>query len=230
MKNGLRLTIAAVAVAHCHSFAITPPARGITYHHVTRAAPTPILCRRAAIVTCDAAVPAPDEPTPLGKVKAWFSKWSKVDKAQLKALGVDAFFTYGVLSNANVGFLVSLSWITFSRASGLSPLAPGQWKGFVATYAGFYVSLGSILRPIRIALTVGAAPMYTMFVDRVRGFLPFQNSRPKLNRTLAIIIVSLLLNVIGTCGLIAIGVSIAGLVTGVPPVPPGWSFSAWRAS
>jgi hypothetical protein len=128
----------------------------------------------------------------------------------------------------NVGFLVSLAWITFSQASGLSPLAPGQWKGFLGTYAGLYVSLGSILRPVRFAIAVSMTPAYQRFVGRFRGVLPFRESRPKLNRTLAIIVVSLILNVVGTFGLIFLGISFAGLVTGVQPFPPGWSLRAGK--
>ena len=58
---------------------------------------------------------------------------AKFDKEKLKTLGVDAFFTYGVVSNINAGFTVALAWGTFSKASGLSPLAPGQWKAFLVT-------------------------------------------------------------------------------------------------
>jgi hypothetical protein len=144
-------------------------------------------------------------------------------KEEIKKLGIDCFFTYGVVSNINVGFLVSIAWITFSKASGLSPLAPGQWKGFVGTYGALYLSLGSILRPVRFAVAVGATPLYSAFVGRIRGGLPFRESRPKLNRFLAIFLASLLLNFAGTMGLIFLGVSFAGLVTGVPPFPPGWS-------
>ena len=85
-------------------------------------------------------------------------------------------------------------------------------------------SLGSVLRPIRFAIAVSMTPAYTNFVGRVRDRLPFRATRPKLNRTLAIVFVSLVLNIIGTCSLIFLGISFAGLVTGVRPFPAGWSF------
>ena len=165
---------------------------------------------------------AAEEPDASG-FGAWLKKWASFDKAKLKTLGLDAFFTYGVVSNINAGFTVALAWGTFSKASGLSPLVPGQWKPFLITYAAIYGSLGSILRPFRFALAVGAPPLYTALINRVRGFLPFQSSRPALNRGLALFMVSGVLNIAGTCGIIAFGVWLAGVVTGVPAFPPGWS-------
>ena len=116
---------------------------------------------------------------------------------------------------------VSLSWITCSRATGLSPLAPGQWKGFLAAYGALYLSLGSLLRPLRIALSVTVTPAYTRFVGRIRDRLPFRTTRPALNRTLAIIVVALLLNFVGTCAIVFLGVSaICGLFVVVLAVWP----------
>ena len=85
-----------------------------------------------------------------------------------------------------------------------------------------YLSLGTLLRPFRMALAVTLTPVYGRFVARIRSRLPFSESRPKLNRTLAVVVVSLLVNVAGTFGLIAFGAWLAGLATGVPAFPPGW--------
>lgn len=38
--------------------------------------------------------------------------------------------------------------------TGLSPLAPGQWKILLGTYAGLYV-FNTLFRPLRLALAVG---------------------------------------------------------------------------
>ena len=109
------------------------------------------------------------------------------------------------MSNINAAFTVALAWGTFSKASGLSPLAPGQWSKFLATYVGIYATLGSLLRPFRFALAVGATPLYTKVITGVRDALPFRKTRPALNRTLALVLVSLFLNAAGTCGIIAAG-------------------------
>ena len=100
---------------------------------------------------------------------------------------------------------MALAWGTFSKASGFSPLAPGQWSKFLATYFGIYASLGTLLRPFRFALAVGATPLYTRVIAGVRDALPFRKSRPALNRTLALLLVSVLLNAVGTFGIIGIG-------------------------
>jgi len=206
----------------------TRPLASATLMHraqlTTQQAPTavPMVARPMVPIMCDAAVASEEPSSPFGRFRAWLTKWSRFDKAQLKTLGVDAFFTYGVVSNINAGLTVALAWGTFSAASGLSPLVPGQWKGFFATYTGIYLSLGSVLRPFRLALAVGCTPIYTRFVSKVRDSLPFRSSRPALNRTLAIFLVSVLLNIVGTCGIIGLGVWTAGVVTGVPAFPPGW--------
>ena len=54
--------------------------------------------------------------------------------------------------------------------------------------------------------------------------LPFQSTRPKLNRALAAISIALVVNTFGTCLLIAFGAWFAGVVTGVPAIPPGYVF------
>mmetsp|Transcript_804 Transcript_804/g.1332 ORF Transcript_804/g.1332 Transcript_804/m.1332 type:complete len:264 (-) Transcript_804:119-910(-) len=170
---------------------------------------------------CD--VPSAEElASPVGRFRAWIMKWASFDTDQLKMLGVDAFFTYGVVSNINAGLTVALAWGTFSKASGLSPLAPGQWKAFLATYVGIYATLGSILRPFRLALAVGCTPVYSKFVQYVRNGLPFRLSRPRFNRSLALFVVSGVLNILGTFAIIGLGVWTAGVVTGVPAFPPDW--------
>ena len=75
--------------------------------------PAAVARTAAAVAEASAAADEPVPPaatSPLGKVKAWFGKWAKFDKAQLQTLGVDAFFTYGVVSNLNVAVTASLAW------------------------------------------------------------------------------------------------------------------------
>ena len=96
------------------------------------------------------------------------------------------------------------------------------------TYAGIYATIGTVLRPFRFALAVGSTPVFTAFVQRVRGALPFAESRPALNRTLALVLITLLLNVAGTTGIITAGVWLAGINTGVPAFPPGFQLPFGR--
>jgi hypothetical protein len=116
--------------------------------------------------------PAPDasqpdqqqsKPGAMAKIKRFFLG-DKVDKAQLAALGMGAFAAYGVLSNLNAGVLMTISWITVVKQTGMTPLEAGQWTRFLAIYAGLYVS-SNFLRPIRLSLALGAAASF----DRVIG-------------------------------------------------------------
>ena len=174
----------------------------------------------AAAADDAAAAPEPSSPklTPMGRIKSFFA----FDKQQLAKLGVDAFLTYGVCSNVNAALLVSFAWGTFSKASGFSPLAAGQWPRFLATYVALYATVGTVLRPLRLAAAMSLTPYYGKVVQFMQARLPFRATRPRLNRTLAVVILSLFVNTTCTCLLIAFGVWFAGFVSGVPAFPPGW--------
>ena len=55
--------------------------------------------------------------------------------------GVGAVASYGFISNLNYCTGLSFSWIAFVSQRHLSPLAPGQWKAFLAFYAVRHLSL-----------------------------------------------------------------------------------------
>eukprot|EP00967_Tisochrysis_lutea_P058824 scaffold74932_cov31-Tisochrysis_lutea.AAC.1 len=168
----------------------------------------------------DSAPPAPPVPAPRG-LRGWMTKWAKFDKEALGKLGVDAFFTYGLVSNLNAGLTISIAWFSFCRKTGLSPLAPGQWPKFLLTYGVIYATLGTVTRPFRMAFSVSMTPLFGRAIKRLQSTLPFAGTRPKLNRTLAIILVSIVGNIVCTCLLIIAGVWTAGIFTGVPAFPPG---------
>ena len=94
----------------------------------------------------------------------------------------------------------------------MSPLAPGQWKGFLAVYAGFYV-FNNIIRPMRFAASVGVAPYFERAVETVQR-------KTKLNKGLSIGIVVFLANICGTTSLMGLGIYIASLAAGIPVFPP----------
>jgi len=188
---------------------------------------------RARCALCDAgdavepAAPAPEPPADVapvsaeGGIRAWFSKWMKFDRDSLSKLGIDAFFCYGLVSNLNAGLTISVAWLTFCQSTGLSPLAPGQWPKFLAIYATIYATFGTVTRPFRMAGSVAVTPLFSRGIKRLQARLPFGETRPKLNRTLAIVIVSIIGNIVCTFLLIGAGIWLAGLVSGVPAFPPG---------
>jgi hypothetical protein len=103
---------------------------------------------------------------------------------------------------------VSLAWYIFSKQSGLSPLAPGQWKGFLAVYAGFWV-FNNLIRPVRLAVAVGVAP----FLDRV--VLSIQN-KLHVRKGTAIFVTVIVANVFGTIAFMSAGILLAATLAGVP--------------
>lgn len=92
--------------------------------------------------------------------------------------------------------------------TGLSPLAPGQWKGFLGVYAGFYV-FNNIVRPARVALAVTLGPQFERWLE---GW----QRRLKVNRATAIAIQVFLFNVVMTVGVMAGGILLASTWAGVP--------------
>ncbi|KAG8459675.1 hypothetical protein KFE25_003127 [Diacronema lutheri] len=124
----------------------------------------------------------PEAGAPQGVPQAetgWRAMLSKFvpDRALLAKHGWSIFISYGLVSNLNSGLLGSLSWATFRRANPtLSPLGFGtsQWTSlsispkFLAIYAGYYATVGTLLRPARFALAVAMAPFFTRVVKTLR--------------------------------------------------------------
>lgn len=129
-------------------------------------------------------------------------------KQKLAKLGMSVALSYGWVSNVSYSVTVSLAWYIFSKRTGLSPLAPGQWKGFLAVYAGFYV-FNNIVRPIRLALSVSVSIYFEQVVT-------FFQEKFKVKKGVAIGLTVFFANVVGTITLMCLGISIAAMAAGVP--------------
>ena len=113
----------------------------------------------------------------------------------------------------NSCLLLSFTWATFRRANpALSPLAdaavlanPLTWlplkKKFLAYYMGYYLSIGSILRPFRFAIALGLAPTFEKTYVKI-------SHRLKVPRAVSIFIVTILTNVVFTVGLLLVAVNL----------------------
>merc|ERR1712187_867670 len=112
-------------------------------------------------------------------------------KKRFATMGSAALLSYGWVSNVNACCLVMLSWVTFARTSGLSPLAPGQWAKFLPVYAGFYLTIGTATRPFRIAAAIAIAPVF----DRIINFFKQRFNLPTAAAFAATVFVA---NVLGT--------------------------------
>jgi len=133
-------------------------------------------------------------------------------RQKLAKMGLSVLLSYGFVSNTSYCVTVSLAWFGFSKKTGLSPLAPGQWKGFLAVYAGFYV-FNNFIRPMRLAASVGVAPYFEKAIAIVQR-------KTKLNKSASIGIVVFLTNICGTLSLMSLGIYIASLAAGIPIFPP----------
>lgn len=100
------------------------------------------------------------------KVKRFFGG-DKLDRQRLAALGLGAVASYGFVSNVTYGGGMAVAWIAFVKQKGLSPLMPGQWKAFLAFYAGFW-TIQNFIRPLRFALAVAMAPAFDGFMNFVQ--------------------------------------------------------------
>lgn len=129
-------------------------------------------------------------------------------RQRLAKAGLSVVLSYGWVSNVSYSITVSLAWYIFSKRTGLSPLAPGQWKPFLAVYAGFYV-FNNIVRPVRFALSVSVS----MYFDRVVQGI---QDKFKVKKGVAVGLTVFLANVVGTIALMCLGISIASAAAGVP--------------
>eukprot|EP00539_Tryblionella_compressa_P019413 CAMPEP_0178871848 /NCGR_PEP_ID=MMETSP0747-20121128/7818_1 /TAXON_ID=913974 /ORGANISM="Nitzschia punctata, Strain CCMP561" /LENGTH=265 /DNA_ID=CAMNT_0020539041 /DNA_START=113 /DNA_END=907 /DNA_ORIENTATION=- len=125
---------------------------------------------------------------------------SQVDKQAIAKLGISFGLTYSIISNINGSVSLSLAWYIASKKTGLSPLAPGQWKTLLAAYGTLYVFL-CILRPFRIALALGATRKMDLFLQYLKDTL--RCSRPT---AIGVAFVSGLLLWVSLC---ALGVTLA---------------------
>eukprot|EP00903_Cladosiphon_okamuranus_P015733 g14521.t1 len=126
----------------------------------------------------------------------------------IKELGLYAFLSYGFVSNTSYAICVCLAWFASSKKTGLSPLAPDQWQFFLVSYAAFF-AINNVLRVPRFALSVSLAPAF----DRLIAFLMKKTGRGK---GVATVLCVILVNLMGTCTLMAAGILLASLLSGVP--------------
>lgn len=133
-------------------------------------------------------------------------------RQRLTKAGLSVVLSYGWVSNVSSVSMAALSWYVFNRRTGLSPLAPGQWKPYLAIYAGFYV-FNNIIRPLRFAFSVSVS----MYFDRIIAYI---QEKFGVGRGVAIGLTVFLANVVGTCSLLAFLVSVASAASGVPIFPP----------
>lgn len=136
---------------------------------------------------------------------------NKFSKQALAGLGLNALLAYGFVSNVSYITCLILSWVSHGKLTGMSPLAPGQRKQFLAIYGGFWVT-NNILRPLRFSLSLILTPFFNKLVDLVQ-------SKTGFKRATSTGIVVFLVNVCGTITYLVLGLLLATSITGVPLRP-----------
>lgn len=116
--------------------------------------------------------------------------------------------SYGFVSNMGMAATVALTWYVHSVRTGISPIAPGQKKGFLAVYSGFYLFM-NVIRPARFALAVVVSKYFDRAVKSIQR-------RLNVSKGLATFFLVLIANIFGTCVALALGVSLASAASGVP--------------
>jgi hypothetical protein len=129
-------------------------------------------------------------------------------RQRLTKMGLSVVLSYGWVSNVSYSVSVSLAWYIFSKRTGLSPLAPGQWKPFLAVYAGFFV-FNNVIRPVRVGLSIGVASYFDSIVNAVQDKL-------RVSKSVAVALTVFFANVVGTIALMCAGITLASLAAGVP--------------
>ncbi|CAL5227487.1 g10466 [Coccomyxa viridis] len=110
-----------------------------------------------------------------GRIKQFFLG-DKMDAEKLKALGLGAVSSYGAISNVTYGGGLAVAWIAFVRQFNKSPLEAGQWKAFVAFYAGFW-TLQNFVRPLRFSLAIALAPVFERFLNAISSATGLSKSK-----------------------------------------------------
>ena len=128
------------------------------------------------------------------------------------ALGLNALLAYGFVSNVSYITCLILSWVSSCKITGLSPLAPGQWKPFLAIYAGYFAA-NNILRPLRFSLSLVITPFFNRVIESIQ-------KKTGYKKAVSTGIVVFCVNIMGTISYMLLGISAASWFTGVPIFPP----------
>ncbi len=158
--------------------------------------------------------PVPEKKSFLGKAMDMIKPKSSEKlstKETLKKMGLSVLLSYGFVSNMTYCVITGLSWFTFSKKTGLSPLAPGEWKKFLAVYAGFYV-FANIIRPFRIGLSVAISKYFDSALEQIQ-------KKANVSKGVAIGILMFMANVVVNCAVMAFGIFLASMFSGVPIFP-----------
>mmetsp|Transcript_85630 Transcript_85630/g.165916 ORF Transcript_85630/g.165916 Transcript_85630/m.165916 type:complete len:227 (-) Transcript_85630:197-877(-) len=148
----------------------------------------------------------------VGKVQAFIK--TRLTKKSFAAAGLAVFLSYGFVSNISSCTMLAWTWAKYVKDTGQSPYSgprpPFLTKKFFAYYGAVYITIGSLLRPVRAAIAGAISPVFNNAIDYLQTKLHF----PK---PLAILSLVLACNVIFTFAWLFLNLKIAFLVLRVTP-------------
>jgi len=143
---------------------------------------------------------------PFKRVYLAISNLFGVDTKKISKLGISFFLSYSIISNINTSISFSVAWYISCKRTGLSPLAPGQWRSLLAAYGMIY-GLIQLLRPFRVAAAIGMSKLSAEYLELTQ--IKFNCSR-SVSIGLQFISGQLIM---GICA--AMGITLASVLTGV---------------
>ncbi|KAL7536770.1 hypothetical protein ACHAXR_007387 [Thalassiosira sp. AJA248-18] len=101
---------------------------------------------------------------PLKKVSKKITNLFGVDRQAIRKKGVSFALAYSIISNMNGALSLSVAWYMTVKRTGLSPLAPGQKKSLLASYAMIYGAL-QLLKPFRVAAAIAMSKLSADYLE-----------------------------------------------------------------
>ena len=154
----------------------------------------------------------------VNKVKNGVAKWfGPKDETQvplrqrLKQMGVATFTSFSCVQNGQIAFSFVVAWFLHAGRTGLSPMAAGQWKLFLALNTAINAGF-KFFTPVALALSISAAPAF-------EAMFRWTQNRLRFNKAAAIGSVTLVTSLGVMVGIMVPGVVLAAAVTGVPIFP-----------
>ncbi len=173
--------------------------------------PEPVISIADSTVSEEIALTEPPKRSKWQRITTFFKNMRSkkyVTKDAVKKFGYNFLLSYAFVSNVSYVTCTIISYLTHAKATGKSPLEPGQWKPFLAIYAGLW-AVNNFLRPARFALAITILPIFDKLIDKIQN-------KVKCKRSIATGIAIFCVNVVGTLSFLTVGLLVASKISGVP--------------
>lgn len=140
--------------------------------------------------------------------------------------GMATILSFSWVSALSYCVTLPMAWYLFAAQSGLSPLAAGQWKGFLSVFAGVWIS-SQLFKPMRFFLGLALRPTFCKILSKVVTAIQNRTAAVDLHgapssrffTAKAVAATFLATHVLGTVLLMSFGIYTASAAAGVPVFP-----------